>query len=251
MSHLLLWIESPLQSWGHDSKFDRRDTLNFPTKSGILGLVCCALGYSGEQREFLAEFAELNMTVLSFSKDKRQVKLRDFHMVGSGYNEKDPWQSLMIPRTNEGKKATGGGSKLTYRYYLQDARFAIILEVPDDKVDLISAALQNPVWDLYFGRKTCVPSDIIYRGVYDTIADAKEHVMYIAMDKGLNQDFSVIDGRSTDADFVNYMSTEVMVLNDVPVSFGMKKEYASRFVTVLTNYPVVKLQHDLQTIDFV
>jgi CRISPR system Cascade subunit CasD len=251
MAHVLMWIESPLQSWGCESKFDRRDTLNFPTKSGIMGLVCCALGYSGEQREFLAEFANLDMTVLSFRKDNQQVKLRDFHMVGSGYNNKDPWQSLMIPKTSDGDKAVGGGAKLTYRYYLQDARFAVILEVPDDKADLVSSSLQSPVWDLYFGRKTCVPSDFIYRGVYDSIADAKERAMYIAMDKGLIHDFSVIDGRSSNSDFVNYMSTEVMVLNDVPVSFGVKKEYATRFVTVLTNYPVANLQQELQAIDFI
>ena len=43
-SYLLLWLEAPLQSWGADSKFGRRDTLNFPTKSGVTGLLLCALG---------------------------------------------------------------------------------------------------------------------------------------------------------------------------------------------------------------
>lgn len=33
--YLLLWLEGPLQAWGHDSKFGVRDTLNFPTRSGI------------------------------------------------------------------------------------------------------------------------------------------------------------------------------------------------------------------------
>ncbi len=45
--YLLLWFEANLQSWGHDSKFGRLDTLNFPTKSGVLGLVCSALGAGG------------------------------------------------------------------------------------------------------------------------------------------------------------------------------------------------------------
>ena len=65
-SYLLMWLESPLQSWGFDSKFGRRDTLNFPTKSGILGLVCCALGASGEQQELLAKFARLSQSSISF-----------------------------------------------------------------------------------------------------------------------------------------------------------------------------------------
>lgn len=45
--YLLLWLQGPLQAWGHDSRFGRRDTLDFPTKSGVLGLVCCALGAGG------------------------------------------------------------------------------------------------------------------------------------------------------------------------------------------------------------
>ncbi|MCR6650496.1 MAG: type I-E CRISPR-associated protein Cas5/CasD [Cellvibrionaceae bacterium] len=48
--YLLLWLEAPLQSWGHDSKFGRRDSLDFPTKSGVLGLLCCALGAGASKR---------------------------------------------------------------------------------------------------------------------------------------------------------------------------------------------------------
>ena len=69
--YLLLWLEAPLQSWGYDSKFGRRDTLGFPTKSGILGLICCALGAGGEQRELLAQFAALSQTVLSFTRTRQ------------------------------------------------------------------------------------------------------------------------------------------------------------------------------------
>lgn len=41
---LLLWLEAPLQSWGHDSKFGQRYSLDFPTKSGVLGIFCSARG---------------------------------------------------------------------------------------------------------------------------------------------------------------------------------------------------------------
>ena len=68
--NLLLWLEAPLQSWGFDSKFGRRDTLAFPTKSGVLGLVCSALGRGGEQKAFLAKFATLGQTVVSFVRRK-------------------------------------------------------------------------------------------------------------------------------------------------------------------------------------
>ncbi|MDR3139119.1 MAG: type I-E CRISPR-associated protein Cas5/CasD, partial [Treponema sp.] len=140
-AYLLLWFEGPLQCWGADSRFGRRHTLSFPTKSGVLGLICAALGARGEQRELLAEMAPLDQTVISYvrsGKDKnglsvkteQETLLRDFHMVGSGYDDSDPWQSQHIPKKADGGKAVGGGSKMTYRYYLQDAKFAVVVEVP-------------------------------------------------------------------------------------------------------------------------
>ena len=142
--YVLLWLEAPLQSWGSDSKFGRRDTLAFPTKSGVLGLVLCAMGASGPQNELLAKLNLGSIPVASYVRSKprkdgnpriklsREPLLRDFHMVGSGYDDKDIWQKLLIPKTSEGKPAVGGGSKMTYRYYLQDACFAAVLEVPAD-----------------------------------------------------------------------------------------------------------------------
>ncbi len=230
--YLLLWLEAPLQSWGHDSKFGRRDTLNFPTKSGVMGLVCCALGAGGEQKKLLAEFSTLSQTVIAYNRTKktgekidREPLLRDFHMVGSGYDDKDPWQSLLIPKTAQGKKAVGGGAKLTYRYYLQDAYFAVVLEAPKDKAEIIAAALKNPVWDLYLGRKACVPTDFICRECFDSEEDAIIAAQVLASEKKLLEDFRVLDGEQ-DGD-------EVFSLTDVPVCFGEHKIYRDRRVTVI------------------
>src|SRR5947209_8100666 len=41
---LLLRLEGPLQSWGSRARWDIRDTQRAPTKSGIVGLLGCALG---------------------------------------------------------------------------------------------------------------------------------------------------------------------------------------------------------------
>ena len=233
--YLLLWLEAPLQSWGHDSKFGRRDSLNFPTKSGVLGLVCSALGASGEQCELLAEFATLSQTVLSFVRCRdnsagepirldREPLLRDFHMVGSGYDDKDPWASLLIPKTSEGKKAVGGGAKMTYRYYLQDAYFAVLLKSPSARADVIAEALQNPVWDVYLGRKNCVPTDFIFRGLYTDKVEAINQALEIAHAKELLVDFRVYDGEQ---------EGEVLTLMDVPIQFGERKLYRDRRVTVV------------------
>lgn len=224
--YVLLWFEAPLQSWGADSRFGRRETLDFPTKSGVLGLVFAALGARGEQHELLAEFAPLAQTVVSYRAPGRAVEppLRDFHMVGSGYDDADPWATLLIPKTAEGKKAVGGGTKMTYRFYLQDARFAVVAEVPEAKAEDVAHALENPVYDLFLGRKCCVPSDFVYRGTYPEAEAALAAAADIARGKELEEAFRVVDG---DAD------GESLNLNDVPLQFGEHKLYRDRRVTVV------------------
>lgn len=228
--YLLLWLEAPLQSWGHDSRFGRRDSLDFPTKSGVLGLLCCARGAAGEERDWLEAWSDLDMRVVGYvPQDKRglplprQPLLRDFQMVGSGYDDKDPWQNLLIPKTNDGKKAVGGGTKMTYRYYLQDMAYAVILQAPVQLIDAAAAALINPIWDLYLGRKNCVPTEFVYQGCFDSVEQAAEAGAALAAEKRRAFALRVLQGEH---------DGEVLTLNDVPVQFGPHKKYRDRQVTV-------------------
>ncbi|MBI4657798.1 MAG: type I-E CRISPR-associated protein Cas5/CasD [Verrucomicrobia bacterium] len=70
---LALYLDGPLQSWGFESRFQRRGTGLFPTKSGIIGLLAAAMGIDsrylpGDQAALAAErvalkpFAELQFT---------------------------------------------------------------------------------------------------------------------------------------------------------------------------------------------
>ena len=229
--YLLLWLEAPLQAWGHDSRFGRRDSLDFPTKSGVLGLLCCALGASGEQREWLSRWAGLDMQVVAYVRqDKtslpvpREPLLRDFQMVGSGYDDKDPWASLLIPKTREGKKAVGGGTKMTYRYYLQDMAFAVLLQAPAAEAEAMQAALLAPVWDLYLGRKNCVPTEFIGQGVFSTSEEALAAASTLAEAKKRIVSFRVRQGE--------HEGDEIVSLNDVPLQFGTDKRYRDRRVSV-------------------
>jgi CRISPR system Cascade subunit CasD len=229
---LLLWLEGPLQAWGHNSKFGVRDTLNFPTRSGVLGLLCCARGAGGPEVEWLAQMATQTMEVRAYARaDKqgvpvlREPPLRDFHMVGSGYDDSDPWQSLLIPKTADGKKAVGGGAKMTYRYYLQDSVFAVALQVPAAQAEVLTDALQNPVWDLYLGRKNCVPTELIFQGNFDNAEAAWQHASALAGNKQRVLSYSVLDGETDEG--------EVITLNDVPVQFGPDKRYRDRRVTLV------------------
>lgn len=229
--YILMWLEGPLQSWGYDSRYGRRDTLSFPTKSGVLGMVCAALGAGGEQKGLLAKLADLDMQVCAFPRrdgDKTPLlapPLQDFQMVGSGYDEKDPWQSLLIPKTRDGKKAVGGGTKMTYRHYIQDMAYAVLLQVPEDMAQVISDALVAPVWDLSLGRKSCVPSEFIYQGTYHSDTEGEQRASCMADKKNRALAFRVKQGV--------HEGDEVLTLNDVPLQFGENKGYRDRQVTVI------------------
>ncbi|MAD44148.1 MAG: type I-E CRISPR-associated protein Cas5/CasD [Oceanospirillaceae bacterium] len=229
--YLLLWLEGPMQAWGHDSKFGVRDTLNFPTRSGVMGLLCCARGAGGPEIDWLEAMAASEMEVRAYARIDRKGKpamrkpaLRDFHMVGSGYDDADPWQNLLIPKTSEGKKAVGGGTKMTYRYYLQDTAFAVALKVTAAQAVSLEEALCNPVWTLYLGRKNCVPTELIFQGLFDSAEALWQQAEQLAAFKQRQLSFSVVE-REEDG--------EVLTLNDVPVQFGLNKRYRDRRVTLL------------------
>lgn len=234
--YLLMWFEAPLQAWGHESRFGRRVSLDFPTKSGVLGLLCCALGYGGEQVEWLSRWADSDMFIQAYAPEDqygnsipRLSMLRDFHMVGSGYDHTDPWQTLHIPKKSDGSRAVGGGSKMTYRYYLQDMAFAVALQGERHELERLQTALQNPVWDLYLGRKNCVPTEFIEQGIYADRSTALQSADRLAAnsEKPIKRIavFQVLQGEHEDG--------EVLTLNDVPVQFGTNKKYRDRKVTVI------------------
>lgn len=229
--YMLLWLEGPLQAWGHDSKFGVRDTLTFPTRSGIFGMLCCARGAAGPEVEWLAQMSRVGMEVRAYARinnngqpSLREPALCDFHMVGSGYDDSDPWQSLLIPKMSNGKKPTGSGAKMTYRYYLQDAVFAVVLALPGEQAELLADALQNPVWDLYLGRKNCVPTELIFQGLFADAKTAWQQAEALAKSKQRLLSYAVIEGEG---------DGEVITLNDVPVQFGQQKRYRDRRVTLL------------------
>jgi CRISPR system Cascade subunit CasD len=47
---LFLRLEGPLQSWGENCPWSERRTAPEPTKSGIVGLLACAMGWRDDSR---------------------------------------------------------------------------------------------------------------------------------------------------------------------------------------------------------
>ena len=77
MQYLFLWLQGPLQSWGASSRFDLRQTLDFPTKSGIYGMLLAASGDSGPQEDLLAQMADRPFTVYSYTTQKNDGSIQN------------------------------------------------------------------------------------------------------------------------------------------------------------------------------
>lgn len=136
---LLLQFAAPLQSWGSGSKFDNRYTDSMPTRSGIIGLLACALGM--KRTEPLEIFRNLKMGARADQKGRLGV---DYQLARITEEEKGP-----------GRKPA---SWITYRHYLMDAKFLVGVEGPLDFLEKLKAALEHPAFPLYLGRRSCPPA---------------------------------------------------------------------------------------------
>ncbi len=152
---LLLRLAGPLQSWGTHSKYTRRDTARFPTRSGIVGMLAAGLGRARQAP--VDDLTKLSMTVRV---DRPGVVLSDFHTVGGGL----PADETVI--TVDGKhRSEGKGTLTSKRQYLADAAFTLALTCDDEALlNACAAALRNPHWPLYLGRRSCPPEGPILLG---------------------------------------------------------------------------------------
>lgn len=144
---LLLRLEGPMQSWGYRSRFDYRDTALEPTRSGVIGLICAAMGIvRGEE-------------ILRFDSIRMGVRV----------DEPTYWRTCFPRKVYQGPrperdyhtaldviKADGKGTDtvVSHRDYLADASFTVGLQSEDLQLlqDIVDA-LQCPKWPLFLGRK--------------------------------------------------------------------------------------------------
>ena len=160
--HLGFLIDSPLMSWGVSSRFSQRETEAYPTKSALIGLMAAAMGIDNQdtgESVALAPLLELKLTVFRLERGPGRPfgRLSDFHTVGGGFDPRESnFSRMSIPR-----KASGGPSAnaaITRRTYLTEARFIAVLRGEEVVLKDVSRALLDPVWGVWFGRKTCIPA---------------------------------------------------------------------------------------------
>jgi CRISPR system Cascade subunit CasD len=152
---LILKLHGPMQAWGEHTFEGLRPSANFPTRSGLLGLLGACLGIKRNGHEQLQQLADsIGMAVRvderrmsrrdGTSRSLWVVKMTDYHTVKDA---REDYTGLKKHDTIQ-----------TWREYLYDAEFTVVLwNQPDAALsfDELEAAIRRPLFTPYLGRRSC------------------------------------------------------------------------------------------------
>jgi len=168
---LLLRLAGPQQSWGSVGSPSYRTTELAPTRTGIEGLLNAALGVP--RGECAPLVADLDILVRI---DRPGRVEWDFHTVTpvpddvaeargrwallAGHRRDDKPIDWMVPRGTTKWELTKGETPtmLSRRAYLADAEFIVAISGPDEHIEHLHAALRQPVFSPYLGRRAFAPA---------------------------------------------------------------------------------------------
>ncbi len=143
---LLLRLAGPMQAWGTQSRFSVRDTGLEPSKSGVIGLLCAAMGRGRDE-----PLDDINALSMGIRIDREGMVLKDFHTtlgVMKADGKRPPEKNPKHPKF----------TVISNRYYLSDADFIVGLAGDDiNLLRLIEDATKNPCWPMFLGRKSFPP----------------------------------------------------------------------------------------------
>ena len=156
--YLLFRLYGPMASWGDIAVGEFRPSFSHPSKSAVLGLIAAALGI---RRDEEARHQGLSSSYgFGLRVESPGIPIRDYHTVqvpasGSGRNKRNyatRKDELTVPKDHL-------ATILSSRDYYCDALYTVALWVVTKKSEAplseIAAALTNPTFTLYLGRKSC------------------------------------------------------------------------------------------------
>lgn len=206
MPTLLLKMSGPLQSWGTQSRFRRRDAGHEPSKSGVIGLVAAALGRS--RNEPVDDLVSLRFAVRT---DASGTLIRDYQTAKN-------WA-----------KNPKGDVSLSTRMYLSDAVFVVALEGEREQLETIESALKKPVYPLYLGRRACPAGYDLVLGIREDSAEEALRSLEWQMPEHRRQNLPIQVLLRIQRDALPGERGDLV--EDIPVSFSSEhRQYTSREV---------------------
>jgi CRISPR system Cascade subunit CasD len=149
VKHLIFQIAAPIMSWGNEQARSERTSDGHPRKSAVLGMVGAALGKPREDPWHAETQDALGFAALVLQPGTRMT---DYHTVLTPQG----------PKRYETRAAEISASDYTvqtFREYLCDAYFLVgFWQLPGGRgaeLEAMAKALEEPVWEVYAGRKSC------------------------------------------------------------------------------------------------
>jgi len=188
-----------------------------PTFSGIAGMICAAFGMPREggagEWPSLEELAELEFGVRVL---REPLLAEDFQTAGGGD---------FSGRKYGVYKADGkpGDTVTSMRCFLADGDFLAGLSGPVELLEHIQRALLDPVWPLYLGRRSYVPSlPVVTKDSLKNLPLEDALCSITAMGRKQERSRFVLPAR---------MERDGEIRRDIPISFERRRYLPRRVVT--------------------
>jgi len=167
--YLILKLLGPMQAWGEHTFEGFRPSANFPTRSGLLGLLGACLGIKRNGREQLQQLADsvgIAVRVDSrrlarsngTSRTLRTIKMIDYHTIKGARKD---YIGLKSHETIQ-----------TWREYLYDAEYTVALWSNSNStltLDELEKAVKQPHFTPYLGRRSCPLSRPLFQARFKSI----------------------------------------------------------------------------------
>lgn len=154
MQCLIFRLYGAMASWGCTAVGGIRPSRSTPSRSAVVGLLSAALGLRREQEEAIAQLNDsIGITIKSESEGRL---LRDYHTAQVPSTDKKAiWPHRKAELENAHRDVN---TILSTRDYRVDGHWLVALTLRDGATYTLEAlrdALQEPVFPLYLGRKSC------------------------------------------------------------------------------------------------
>lgn len=125
-----------------------RESGTFPTRGNVIGILAAAMGIERDGDELLDLHRHIRVHVGRLERGSRVVDYQT--VLTAGYDEYDPARLR--------REGVAGNPTLTWRSYHLGAHYIACIETDAETAAASRAALSDPVYVGYLGRRSCVPS---------------------------------------------------------------------------------------------
>lgn len=149
MNGFILHLQGPMMSYADTGFGQLREQGAAPSRSAVIGIIAAGMGIERGNQRLLDLHQGLRVHTACALPG---ALLTDYHTVlTAGYKDYDETQLR--------REGAEGNPTLTWRSYHLDAHFTALVESSDETlIAQCRAALMDPVFIAYLGRRSCVPT---------------------------------------------------------------------------------------------